>query len=121
MYELYIYVYYHSYLLCTLFLIPMICNNHTQKHTALAIPYTHTNTHTSPTFKLHPDIETLLESAVGAALALRLVDDTVAVRHAGVHLLVLDGPLEEALAGLAGEEAVVVAGHLHPHNQSSKI
>ena len=29
-----------------------------------------------------------------------------------VNLFVLDSPLEEAFAGLAGEEAVVVAGHL---------
>ncbi len=64
------------------------------------------------TFQLHPHVETLLEATVGAALPLGLVDNTAAVRHAGVHLLVLDGALEEALAGLAGEEAVVVAGHL---------
>ena len=66
----------------------------------------------SLTFQLHADVETLLEAAVGAALPLGLVDDTAAVRHAGVHLLVLHRPLEEALAGLAGEQAVVVPGHL---------
>lgn len=34
------------------------------------------------------------------------------LRHTGVDLLVLHGALEEALAGLAGEQAVVVAAHL---------
>ena len=64
------------------------------------------------TFKLHADVETLLESAVGAALPLRLVDDAGAVGHARVHLLVLHGALEEALARLARQQAVVVPAHL---------
>ena len=66
------------------------------------------------TFKLHADVETLLESAVGAALPLRLVDDAGAVGHARVHLLVLHGALEEALARLARQQAVVVPAHLVP-------
>lgn len=39
---------------------------------------------------------------------------TGTLRHARVDLLVLDGAFEEALAGLAGEQAVVVAAHLVP-------
>ena len=66
----------------------------------------------SPTFQLHPNVETFLESAVRASLPLRLINNTVPVRHTGVDLLVLDCPLEESLAGLAGEETVVVSGHL---------
>ena len=64
------------------------------------------------TFELHADVETLLEPAVGAALPLRLVDDAGAVGHARVHLLVLHGPLEEPLARLARQQAVVVPAHL---------
>ena len=63
----------------------------------------------SPTFKLHPHVETFLEPAVRASLPLRLINNTVPVCHTGVHLLVLHGPLEESLAGLAGEDPVVEA------------
>lgn len=62
--------------------------------------------------QLHANVETLLEAAVGAALSLRLVDVTTPVGHTGVHLLVLHGALEEALAALAGEQSVVVAAGL---------
>ena len=65
-----------------------------------------------PTFELHADVETLLEPAVRASLPLSLINDTVPVRHASVDLLVLDGPLEESLAGLASKESVVISGHL---------
>lgn len=64
------------------------------------------------TFELHADVEALLEAAEGAALPLRLVDVAAAVGHARVDLFVLHGSLEEALAGLAREQAVVVARHL---------
>lgn len=50
-----------------------------------------------------------MEAAEGAALPLGLVDEARAVRDARVHLLVLHGALEEALARLAREQAVVVA------------
>ena len=63
------------------------------------------------TFELHPDFETLLETTVRAPLPLSLIDLTVSVRHTRVHFLVLDGPLEESFAGLAGQQAVVIAGH----------
>ena len=73
------------------------------------------------TFQLHADVHTLLEPAVGTPLPLGLVNDATPLRHAGVDLLVLHGPLEEALAGLAGEEAVVVAGHLGRCSQEKLI
>ena len=66
----------------------------------------------SPTFKLHPHVETFLEPAVWTSLPLRLINNTVPVRHAGVDLLVLHSSLEESLAGLACEETVVVSRHL---------
>ena len=68
--------------------------------------------------------------AIGTPFPLCLVYHTTSVGHTSVHLItamimmmitmianvvnlfVLDSPLEEAFAGLAGEEAVVVAGHL---------
>jgi len=64
------------------------------------------------TFELHADLEALLEAAVGAALPLGLVYVTAPVGHTRVHLLVLDGPLEEALTRLARQQAVVVPRHL---------
>ena len=42
-------------------------------------------------------------------------DDNNADNDDDLHLLVLDSPLEESFAGLTGEEAVVVAGHLQQH------
>ena len=66
----------------------------------------------SLTFKLHPNVKAFLESAVRTSLPLCLVDDTVPVGHAGVHLLVLNCSLEESFAGLTGQQTVVVAGHL---------
>lgn len=65
-----------------------------------------------PTFELHADLEALLEPAEGTPLPLGLVDVTAALGDARVNLFVLHSPLEEALAGLAGEQAVVVAGNL---------
>lgn len=53
-----------------------------------------------------------MESAIRAPLALRLVDVTRPVGHATVGFFVLNGPLEEALARLARQQAVMVAGHL---------
>ena len=42
-------------------------------------------------------------------------DDNVDDDDDDSHLFVLDSPLEESFAGLTGEEAVVVAGHLQQH------
>ena len=71
-----------------------------------------------PTFKLHPNVETFLEPAVWTSLPLRLINNTVPVRHAGVNLLVLNCSLEEPLAGLASKETVVVSGDLINRNVS---
>lgn len=62
--------------------------------------------------ELHADQEALLESAVGAPFALRLVDQASLVLDARVLLVVLHRTLEEAFATLTGLEAVVVAGDL---------
>lgn len=64
------------------------------------------------TLKLHANFEALLKTAIGTPFPLRLVDVTGPFGDARVHLLVLDGALEETLAGLAGEQPVVVAGDL---------
>ena len=77
-----------------------------------------------PTFKFHADVHALLEPAVGTPLPLGLVNDATPLRHAGVDLLVLHGPLEEALAGLAGENAVVeprdlVTTHLETQHEAA--
>ena len=64
------------------------------------------------TFQLHANLETLLEAAVGTPFALRLIDGAVPILYARIDLLVLHCPLEEPLAGLAGEQAIVVAGDL---------
>jgi hypothetical protein len=66
----------------------------------------------SHSFQLHPHVEAFLESAIGTPFPLCLVYHTTPVGHTSVHLFVLDSPLEESFAGLTGEEAVVVAGHL---------
>lgn len=61
--------------------------------------------------ELHAHLQALLETAVGAAFALLFVDLTCLLVHARVELLVLHGALEEALARLACEKAVVKAAH----------
>ena len=61
--------------------------------------------------ELHAHLQALLETAVGAAFALLFVDLTCLLVHARVELLVLHGALEEALARLACEKAVVEAAH----------
>lgn len=52
-----------------------------------------------------------MESAVGTSFPLRLVNMAVSFGDTGVHLLILYGSLEEALAGLTGEQSVVVPTH----------
>lgn len=64
------------------------------------------------TLQHHPLLYALLEPAVLAPVPLRLRDLAVAVRHARVHPPVLHRPLEEALAALAGDDAVVQARRL---------
>ena len=69
-----------------------------------------------PTCQHHPLLQALLEAAELAAVALGLVDLAVAVRHAGVDPLVLHRALEESLAALAGDDAVVEPGGLGRYN-----
>lgn len=64
------------------------------------------------TLQFHAHLEALLESTVGTTFALSLIDVTGSFRDAGVDLLVLHGALEEALAGFAGEQAVMITAHL---------
>lgn len=55
-----------------------------------------------------------MKSAERTAFPLGFVNVTGPLCYARVDLLVLDGALEEALAGLAGEQAVMVAADLVP-------
>lgn len=63
------------------------------------------------TFELHAHLQALLEAAERAAFALRLIDVAATLRHARVHLLILDGTLEEAFARFAGKQTVMVTGN----------
>jgi hypothetical protein len=54
-------------------------------------------------FQLHPDVETLLKSAVGTSLSLGLVDDAAAIGYTRIYLFVLHRSFEEALAALTSE------------------
>ena len=54
-----------------------------------------------PTFKLHSDVQTFLESAVWASFPLCLVDDAAPIRHASIDLFILNSAFEEAFAALA--------------------
>ncbi len=58
----------------------------------------------------HSLAEALLKATVLTAVSLLLRNQTLPVGDAGVHALVLHRPLEEALATLAGDDAVVEAG-----------
>jgi hypothetical protein len=71
--------------------------------------------------QLHADIETLLETTIRTSFPLRLVDVTSAIGHTRVDLLVLNRPLEEALAAFAGQQAIVVAAHLVPANRTKLL
>ena len=71
-----------------------------------------------PTCQHHPLLQALLEAAELAAVALGLVDLAVAVGHAGVDPLVLHRALEEALAALTCDDAVVEPGGLRRYTYS---
>lgn len=64
------------------------------------------------TFQLHPAAEALVEAAGGALLARGDGDGAAAAAQAHVVLAVLHRALEEALARLAREDAVVEAADL---------
>jgi len=66
------------------------------------------------TFASHAGLETLLEAAVLTLIAMMLVDRTVAVSAARVGQVASHRALEETLASLASELAVVLAGALVP-------
>ena len=59
------------------------------------------------TITAHPHLQALLQPAVLAAVAVVLGDLAVPVAAAGVAELLSDGALEEALAALAADGAVV--------------
>lgn len=61
------------------------------------------------TFAVHPHLQTLEQAAVLAAVALLPRHLTVLVTAAAVHALITDTALEEALAALAGDDAIVQA------------
>ena len=64
------------------------------------------------TFSSHADLDALLEAAVLALVAVVLVDGTVARASARVGEVAAHRALEEALAALARQHAVVLAGAL---------
>ena len=64
------------------------------------------------TLELHSRLEALVEPARGALLPGGDGDRALRAPQAHVVLLVLHGALEETLAGLAGEDAVVEARDL---------
>ena len=66
------------------------------------------------TFKFHPNVETLLEAAVGTSFSLSLVNDTTSLGDTIVHLFVLHSTLKEAFARFARQEAVVVTTDFVP-------
>lgn len=59
------------------------------------------------TFAVHPHLQTLEQTTVLAAVALLARHLTVLVTAAAIHALVADAPLEEALAPLTGDDAIV--------------
>jgi len=64
------------------------------------------------TFAAHAGLETFLEAAVLALVAVVLVDRTIAISAARVCEVASHGALEETLAALARELTVVLAGAL---------
>ena len=66
----------------------------------------------SDRLQLHPHLEALLESAGRALLPGGDRHRALCAAQTDVVLLVLDGSLEESLAGLAGEDSVVEARYL---------
>lgn len=65
--------------------------------------------HAHTTFAVHPHLQTLEQAAVLAAVALLPRHLTVLVTAAAVHALIADTALEEALAALAGDDAIMQA------------
>ena len=70
------------------------------------------------TFELHACLEALVEPAGWALLSGGDGDGALGSPQTHVVLLVLNCPLEETFAGLAGEDAVVEPGYLVPTNRT---
>lgn len=73
------------------------------------------------TFQLHPPLQTLFKATRGTLFPRGNRDWTCGTADTHVVLSVLHRPLEEALAGLAGEDAVVKAGNLVPANRTGTV
>lgn len=73
------------------------------------------------TFAVHAHLQALEQPAVLAAVALLAGHDAVLVAAAAVHALVADAPLEEALAALAGDDAIVQPRGPVPADQAGSL
>lgn len=73
------------------------------------------------TFAVHAHLQALEQPAVLAAVALLAGHDAVLVAAASVHALVADAPLEEALAALAGDDAIVQPRGPVPADQAGPL
>ena len=65
-----------------------------------------------PTCQHHPLLQTFLEATELTPVSLSFVNFTVAVCHTSVDSLVLNSPLEESLASLTCDDAIVQASGL---------
>lgn len=70
------------------------------------------------TLQFHANFQALLKSTERTTFALRLIDVALAFGHARVHLLVLNGSLEESLARFACQQTVMVTGHFITANRA---
>ena len=70
------------------------------------------------TFKLHADVETLLETAIWTSFPLCFVNDTASFSDTIVHFLVLHGAFEKAFARLTSQKAIMVATHFVPAHRT---
>lgn len=73
------------------------------------------------TFAVHPHLQTLEQAAVLAAVALLARHLAVLVPAAAVDALVADAALEEALAALAGDDAIVQARGPVPADEAGSL
>jgi hypothetical protein len=70
------------------------------------------------TFQLHSHFETFLEATIRASFSLCFVNVTISVSNTGINFFVLDGALEEALAGFTGQKTVVISRDLIAANRA---
>jgi hypothetical protein len=69
-------------------------------------------------FKLHADVETLLETAIWTSFPLGFVNDTASFCDTIVHFLVLHSAFEKAFARLTSQKAIMVATHFVPAHRT---